>query len=181
MKHKKNSKQSNINHSAKHTSKVIRDEVSSTASKTVNDEVVSIDVEEVKTISMEDSANKNKFDDLEVENDNKASSESVGDESSAYKIEIPGYEMVREKAPKVAEVADAIYDQWKKDGDFQGLPLPIPPLAQVAVGLGLRKAKDFEKKLDEKGVFTAAKMGVEFAKMKVEQSQNPLIKKFLKK
>lgn len=106
--------------------------------------------------------------------------EEVAEES--YRVEFPGSQIVREKAPKVAEVADAIYDQWKKDGDFQGLPLPVNPMAQAAVGLGLRKAKDLEKKLEEKGVFTVAKMGVEFAKMKLEQnSDNPILKKIFKK
>lgn len=112
------------------------------------------------------------------ENFDSASAEA---ESENYKVEFPGVEILRERAPKVAEVADAIYDEWKKDGNFQELPITLPPLAQVAVGMGLRKAKDLEKKLDEKGVFAAAKMGVDFAKMKIEQSSNPLVKHFFKK
>lgn len=168
MKHKKNSPKSHMNQKSKHSSSETHDELSpkttETKTQTEIEAETPIDANEVDAVSMDN-----------------VSSENMDETQSPYKIEIPGYEMMREKAPKVAEVADAIYDQWKKDGDFQGLPLPIPPLAQVAVGLGLRKAKDLEKKLDEKGVFTAAKMGVEFAKMKVEQSQNPLIKKFLKK
>lgn len=117
---------------------------------------------------------------VHTESKTQESQDEVAAES--FRVEFPGSELVREKAPKVAEVADAIYDQWKKDGDFQSLPLPVNPMAQAVVGLGLRKAKDLEKKLEEKGVFTAAKMGVEFAKMKLEQnSDNPILKKIFKK
>ncbi|QDK37178.1 hypothetical protein [Bdellovibrio sp. NC01] len=79
-----------------------------------------------------------------------------------------GSEVIREKAPKVMEIADTVADEWVKDGQFEGLPLGNP-LAQMAAAKVLRKAKDVEKKLEEKGVFAMAKMGLEYAKSEIEK------------
>ncbi|MFM6929510.1 MAG: hypothetical protein ACKOX6_13660 [Bdellovibrio sp.] len=83
-------------------------------------------------------------------------------------LEFYGSEVIRQKAPKVMELADTVANEWKKDGQFEGLPVGNP-LAQVAAAKVLRKAKDVEKKLEEKGVFAMAKMGLEYAKSEIEK------------
>jgi hypothetical protein len=83
-------------------------------------------------------------------------------------LEFYGSEVIRQKAPKVMELADTVADEWKKDGQFEGLPVGNP-LAQVAAAKVLRKAKDVEKKLEEKGVFAMAKMGIDYAKAEIEK------------
>jgi hypothetical protein len=83
-------------------------------------------------------------------------------------LEFYGSEVIRQKAPKVMELADTVAEEWKKDGQFEGLPVGNP-LAQVAAAKVLRKAKDVEKKLEEKGVFAMAKMGIEYAKSEIEK------------
>lgn len=103
-------------------------------------------------------------------NQQNASSESVEKSAEApkekVKIEFPFSELVREKAPKVFEVAENVATQWKNDEKFDvGLS---HPLAEVAAVKALEKAKEVEKKLEEKGVITAAKMGVEIAKMQAQ-------------
>jgi hypothetical protein len=82
------------------------------------------------------------------------------------KIEFPFSEMVREKAPKVFEVAENVATQWRDDEKFDvGLPHPI---AEIAAIKALEKAKEVEKKLEDAGVITAAKMGVEIAKLQAQ-------------
>lgn len=81
-----------------------------------------------------------------------------------------GSNLIREKAPKVMELADTIADEWVHDGRFEGLPVGNP-LAQMAAAKALRTAKDVEKKLDEKGVFTMAKIGVDYLKSKIEKKK----------
>ncbi|MGE5086634.1 MAG: hypothetical protein ACM3MG_10065 [Bacillota bacterium] len=88
--------------------------------------------------------------------------------SEKTQLEFYGSEVIRQKAPKVMELADTVADEWKKDGQFEGLPVGNP-LAQVAAAKVLRKAKDVEKKLEEKGVFAMAKMGLEYAKAEIEK------------
>jgi hypothetical protein len=83
------------------------------------------------------------------------------------KIEFPYSEVVRGKAPKVFEVAENVATQWKNDEKFENLGLPHP-LAEVAASMALEKAKEVEKKLEEKGVISAAKMGVEIAKLQAQ-------------
>ena len=83
-------------------------------------------------------------------------------------LEFYGSEVIRQKAPKVMELADTVADEWMKDGQFEGLPVGNP-IAQLAAAKVLRKAKDVEKKLEEKGVFAMAKMGLEYAKSEIEK------------
>lgn len=83
-------------------------------------------------------------------------------------LDFYGSELIRLKAPKVMEAADEIVDQWKKDGDFHSVPVGHP-LAQIAVAKGLRTAKDVEKKLEEKGVFAMAKMGLMYAEHELKK------------
>jgi hypothetical protein len=83
-------------------------------------------------------------------------------------LEFYGSEIIRQKAPKVMEVADQVVDEWKKDGNFDSIQVGHP-LASMAVGRGLRKAKEVEKKLEEKGVFAMAKMGVDYVKHEIDK------------
>lgn len=96
-------------------------------------------------------------------------SEGLGEEK--VHLEFYGSELIRQKAPKVMEIADTVANEWKHDGQFQGLPLGNP-LAQMAAAKALRTAKDVEKKLEEKGVIAMAKMGLDFVKSKIEK-KNP--------
>lgn len=105
----------------------------------------------------------------------RASEETV-DESSGFDemnrkkihIEFPYSELVRSKVPKAFEVAENVAEEWVNDGNFENIPVGHP-LAQITVAAGLRKAKEVEKKLEERGVFAMAKMGIEYAKMKINK------------
>jgi len=83
------------------------------------------------------------------------------------KIEFPYSDLARAKAPKVFEVAETVANQWVNNEKFENLGLPHP-IAEVAAVKALEKAKEVEKKLEEKGVITAAKMGVEIAKLQAQ-------------
>lgn len=94
-----------------------------------------------------------------------------GDEASERKkirIEFPYSQVVRSRIPKAFEVAENVAEEWVNDGNFENIPVGHP-LAQITVAAGLRKAKAVEKKLEEKGVFAMAKMGLEFAKSKLKK------------
>lgn len=84
------------------------------------------------------------------------------------RLEFVGSELIRDKAPKIMEIADSVVDQWQKDGEFSGLPVDNV-LAQVLAQKTLRKAKDVEKKLEEKGVFMMARIGLDYAKSKLRK------------
>lgn len=94
--------------------------------------------------------------------------EDQKDPEEKVHVQFPGSELLRAQAPKAFEVVDAIADDWMKDGRFEALPLGHP-LAQIAAQKGLRKAKDIEKKLDEKGVFLLARTGLEYVKAKLKR------------
>lgn len=96
--------------------------------------------------------------------------EPVQEDPAEEKVHLSFYgsELIRLKIPKVMEVADEVVDQWKKDGDFQGLPIGHP-LAQIAAAVGLKKAKEVEKKLEEKGVFAIARMGLMYAEHELKK------------
>lgn len=80
-------------------------------------------------------------------------------------LEFYGSEVLRQKAPQAFELVEAVAQQWVEDGNFQKLPI-ASPLAQLVAAVGLQSAKRVEKKLEEKGVISIAKMGFEFAKTK---------------
>jgi hypothetical protein len=84
------------------------------------------------------------------------------------KLDFPYSELVRSYAPKAMEVADKVANDWKKDGSFMNLGIENP-YANMAVAVGLKKAKDLEKKLDEKGVLSIVRMGVEVLKQQVNR------------
>lgn len=83
-------------------------------------------------------------------------------------LEFYGSEIIRQKAPKVMDLADTVANEWMMDGQFQGLPVGNP-VAQIAAAKVLRKAKDVEKKLEAKGVFAMAKMGAEYVKAEISK------------
>lgn len=98
---------------------------------------------------------------------------SFGEEPSEHAqekvhLDFYGSDLIREKAPKVMELADTVAEEWVHDGKFEGLPVGNP-LAQVVAAKALRKAKDVEKKLEEKGVFLIAKMGVDYVKAEINK------------
>jgi hypothetical protein len=47
-------------------------------------------------------------------------------------------------------------------------------VAGIVASQALKKAKDVEKKLEEKGVFSIAKMGLEIAKAQVENIRSKI-------
>ncbi|KYG62869.1 hypothetical protein AZI87_16505 [Bdellovibrio bacteriovorus] len=93
---------------------------------------------------------------------------SNGEGPQKVHLEFYGSELIRMKAPKVMELADTVADEWVHDGQFEGLPVGHP-LAQMAAAKALRTAKDVEKKLEEKGVFVMAKMGLDYVKSKIDK------------
>lgn len=94
------------------------------------------------------------------------SAENTETPKEKVKIEFPYSEVVREKAPKVFDLAENVATQWKNDEKFEvGLSNPY---AEVAAVKALEKAKEVEKKLEEKGVISMAKMGVQIAKLQAQ-------------
>ena len=85
--------------------------------------------------------------------------------SQKVHLEFYGSQALRQKAPQAFELAEAVAEEWVKDGNFQKLPL-TSPLAQLVAAVSLQSAKRLEKKLEEKGVISMAKIGFEFAKTK---------------
>lgn len=126
--------------------------------------------------SKEDSSENSSQTSVEASNseDNKKeeSAESVQAESQEaekepVKIEFPYSELIRAKVPKAFEVVEKAATDWKNEGDFTDLGIGHP-LAGIVASQALQKAKDVEKKLEEKGVISMAKMGIEIAKSQVE-------------
>jgi hypothetical protein len=87
--------------------------------------------------------------------------------SKKVHIEFPYSDMIRAKVPKAFEVAEIVATDWVNNGNFENVPVGHP-VAQMTVAAGLRKAKEVEKKLEEKGVFMMAKMGLAYAKSKIK-------------
>lgn len=84
------------------------------------------------------------------------------------RLEFPYAEMLRAYAPKAMEVADKVATDWKHEGSFMNLGIENP-YANMAVSMGLQKAKEIEKKLEEKGVMSAVRMGFEVIKSQVKK------------
>lgn len=104
--------------------------------------------------------------------DSQSSDDSSKEESTdEVKLEFPYAELVRAYAPKAMDVAEKVATDWKKDGSFMNLGIENT-YANMAVSLGLQKAKELEKKLDKKGVLSAVRMGVEVLKEQVKQQVN---------
>lgn len=101
--------------------------------------------------------------------------EAQVEEKAQVKIEFPYSEVIREKVPKAFEVAEKVATDWKNEGDFTDLGISHP-VAGIVASQALTKAKEVEKKLEEKGVFTMAKMGIEIAKSQVETIKSKINK-----
>lgn len=99
--------------------------------------------------------------------------EARSDNSQGEKIhlEFYGSEYIRERAPQVMDFAESVVEEWKNDGNFEGLPVEHP-LAQLVAAKALRKAKDVEKVLEEKGVMSMARIGVDFVKSKLDRKHD---------
>lgn len=78
-------------------------------------------------------------------------------------LNFTGADVLKEKAPKIFDLAQTVADEWVNDGSFNDLKLGHP-VAEMFASMGLREAKKIEKKLEEKGVFALAKMGLDYAK-----------------
>lgn len=104
--------------------------------------------------------------DEEIKVEASVAEETTETAKEKVKIEFPYSEVVREKAPKVFDVAENVATQWKNNEKFEvGLSNPY---AEVAAIKALEKAKEVEKKLEEKGVIAAVNMGVEIAKIQAQ-------------
>ena len=103
--------------------------------------------------------------------DHDESSQTENDtENNEVKFDFPYSELVRAYVPKAMDVAEKVATDWKKDGSFMNLGIENA-YANMAVSLGLQKAKELEKKLDEKGVLSAVRMGVEVIKQQVNKKK----------
>lgn len=109
------------------------------------------------------------------ENNDGNNDESEDKPKEKVTIEFPYSDLLRAKAPKAFDVAEKVATDWKNEGDFTDLGIGHP-VADIVASQTLQKAKEVEKKLDEKGVFSIAKMGLEIAKSQVET----LVKKIQK-
>ncbi len=96
-------------------------------------------------------------------------------EKEQVKIEFPFSELIRERVPKAFEVAEKVATDWKNEGNFADLGI-THPVAGIVAAQALTKAKEVEKKLEEKGVISMAKMGFAIAKSQVEHLKNKIVK-----
>lgn len=106
---------------------------------------------------------------IDLENTSEDSSDIKTDESlSSVKIEFPYSEVVRAQIPKTFDVVEKAATDWKNEGDFSDIGIQHP-VAGVLAAQVLQQAKKVEKKLEEKGVISIAKMGFQIAKSQLEQ------------
>lgn len=114
------------------------------------------------------------------EESNEESKEELNEElneklKEKVSIEFPYSNLLRSKAPKAFDLAEKVATDWKNEGDFTDLGISHP-VAGIVASQALQKAKSVEKKLEEKGVFSIAKMGFEIAKSQVENIKNKIQK-----
>lgn len=96
-------------------------------------------------------------------------------EKEQVRIEFPYSEILRSQAPKAFEVAEKLATDWKNEGDFSDLGITHPVAGMVAAQ-ALTKAKEVEKKLEEKGVISMAKLGFAIAKSQVDNIRSKINK-----
>lgn len=89
-------------------------------------------------------------------------------EKKSIHYDFYGEYLLRQKAPKMMEFVDVIVEEWQSDGHFINLPVSNP-IAKRTVSKAFRRAKKMEKTLEDKGVFAAAKMGIDTLKAKIEK------------
>lgn len=136
-------------------------EVAASPAEPIQSEEVVIEAEAASTSSHETSYEQSSF--FEHQEPQEPSTER-----EKLQLHFFGSEILRHKAPKVMELAETVADEWVHDGTFEGLPVGNP-LAQVVASKALRKVKDVEKKLEEKGVFMLARVGIEFVKAEINK------------
>lgn len=163
----------NSNHQANHEGESDELKASDHHHKSSNDvEVDSVHTHvDLKQESHDDSALKD-----DQEHDQAMNTQAHADEPQEKVIKItdlPGYwglgaGMVKATAPKVVDVIENVATEWVNDGNFYNVPVGHP-IAQYAVGEALRNAKKVEKKLEEKGVFMMAQIGVDYLKSKIKK------------
>ena len=90
----------------------------------------------------------------------------AGSEPKKVELKFYGSEIIKDKAPQVFEFAETVATDWVNNGRFDNIPISHP-LAKAATAYGLRKAKNVEKKLEEKGVFMIAKVGYDYLQSKI--------------
>ncbi len=127
---------------------------------------------EAQTTSQAESINKTSEDNYYIDENDEAAKEA---EKEKVKIDFPFSDLVRAKIPKFFKVAETAATQWKHNEKFENLGVPHP-VGEIALSKALEKAKEVEKKLKEKGIISAAKMGIAVAKFQAQD----LIKKFKK-
>lgn len=66
-----------------------------------------------------------------------------------FKFHFVGSDLIRKTFPKSLEVVEKVADEWKKDGDFDEIPIE-QPLVHFVLGEGLRRAKRIEKGIEKK-------------------------------
>lgn len=116
--------------------------------------------------------------DTPEDGENKTATETPAEEAvekEPVKIEFPYSELIRAQVPKAFEVVEKVATDWKNEGDFTDVGI-THPMAGIVASQALQKAKDVEKKLEEKGVISMAKMGIELAKAQVETIKNKITK-----
>lgn len=94
-------------------------------------------------------------------------------------IEFPYSELIRSQVPKTFELVEKVVTDWKHEGDFSDLGI-VHPVAGILASQALQKAKSIEQsieiKLEEKGIFSIAKMGLEIVKAQVENIKTKIQK-----
>lgn len=121
------------------------------------DEVIEAEYHAVKDDDSSEESVQNSKDDTDAES-----------AEEKARVEFPYSDLVRAYVPQAMNVADKVADDWKKNGSFNNLGIQNP-YANMAVSMGLQKAKELEKKLDEKGVLSVVRMGVEVIKQQVNK------------
>lgn len=90
-------------------------------------------------------------------------------------IEFPYSDLIRSNIPEAFNIAEKVATDWKHEGDFTDLGIGHP-VAGIVASQALQKAKEVEKKLEEKGVFSMAKLGLEIAKSQLENLKSKIQK-----
>lgn len=96
-------------------------------------------------------------------------------EKQKVTLEFPYSELIRAQVPGAFELVEKLATDWKHEGDFTDLGIKHP-VAGIVASQALQKAKSVEKKLEEKGIFSIAKLGLEIAKAQVENIKSKIQK-----
>jgi hypothetical protein len=98
-----------------------------------------------------------------------------------FKLNFIGSDLIRKVFPKSLDVVEKVAEDWKKDGEFDEIPIP-QPLVQFVVGESLRRVKRLEKGIEKKieevlpEVLIRAQSGIEKVQSGIKTAKK-LIKK----